>query len=345
MASLKKLIAQFSHIGLNISRMSPEEHDKYMSYVQALTHFVFLSFFNVLKNSHQKLEELIKVKTPPFQFLLAFSSRLLMGAPSTYASIQNTEFAKQVREMLLDSASNLHKIFSKDSLKESEIAIKSIRDPFSGTSLDEFSQFSLTSVSAVQDRERYFFDIMFKKCIAIFRTHGSDIFKVGFIRNIDSTHVYMDKILTRKEINGKKLVPMPINEVSMAEYKKDGINIKIEENIKIKKGNLNILARDKSDEWINKNILSVRRNLTFVNPANLTEEVFEEWIPMFISSIVKCEFVASYKKRGELPKVQLSLSLVPTVSMTEIERSIRSFCYGYSPSVSVINPAIKHSAY
>ena len=176
---------------------------------------------------------------------------------------------------------------------------------------------------------------MSKKQLAVYRTRGADDFKVGFIRHVDSTYVEIDEILTKKEENGITYIPMPINEASVDEYKKDGINIKIEKKIQIKKGSLSVLPRDKSDEWINNNILPIRRTLAFANPTNLAEEVFEEWIPIFIPSLVKCEFVSSYKKRGELPKVQLSLTLIPTMPMIEVERSIRSFCYGYSPSASV----------
>lgn len=71
--------------------------------------------------------------------------------------------------------------------------------------------------------------------------------------------------------------------------------------------------------------------LSISNPTNLSEEVFEEWVPRFVPEIVGCEFIESFKKKGALPKVKLSLVFGPNSDVKQIEEKLRAFCYNFKP--------------
>ena len=322
----------FDKFGITVSILLPEEHDLYMGYVQALTHFVFLSFFSTVTCSGYNWNELMKVKTPPFQFLAAFSSRLLMGTPATYASIQNSDSARDIRENFLKLANELHIKLSRESQKEREDVIGEIRNPFSGTLLDELSQFSITAVAAVQDRERYFFDVMQKKEVIVFKTKNTNRYRVGFVEKIGPTYIEFNEILTRiKNSSGNKRVPIPINSIAIESYRQDGIKINMRRNTQVKKGNIVLLPKEECMRWIEDNILSVSRLISVHNPMDLAEEIFEKWVPTFVPGVKKCFFVEAHKKRGEVSRVKLAISIDPSTSISEIEKNIRAFCYGYTP--------------
>ena len=140
--------------GLQISVLSAKEHDKYMSYVQVLTHFILLSFMDLISKEEFSLDDLIKVKTPPFQLLSAFASRMLLGSPLTYASIQDTDQAKMVRDKLIGRMIKLNECFDSSDVNRMSNRIENIKAPFSGPLLEELSQFSILSVNAVQELEK-----------------------------------------------------------------------------------------------------------------------------------------------------------------------------------------------
>jgi len=69
--------SSITHMGLLVSELNEVEHDEYMSIIQGLTHFTYLAFAKTLTCNNKSIEKLLELKTPNFQFLYAFTSRVL----------------------------------------------------------------------------------------------------------------------------------------------------------------------------------------------------------------------------------------------------------------------------
>ena len=100
-----------SDIGLITTELSADDHDQYMAVVQALTHFCLLSFADTLAKNELHPSELLKIRTPNFQFLYALASRVLKISTTTTGSIQAMEGASKIREKFLNTAHLLHENF------------------------------------------------------------------------------------------------------------------------------------------------------------------------------------------------------------------------------------------
>jgi hypothetical protein len=60
-----------------------------------------------------------------------------------------------------------------------------------------------------------------------------------------------------------------------------------------------------------------------LNPFQLVEEDFEEWLPIVVDGLFKCDFVDTYRKRGQVERVTVKLAFSPLKKRDEIVESIR----------------------
>lgn len=111
---------------------------------------------------------------------------------------------------------------------------------FSSSTLDEFSQFSFMADSAVQVRERYYFEVLESREIVVFRSENLVGFRAGRLVGIEATTVHVEEVLSRIKTPVGMRVPIPFDAISLAAYRSKGINVKMSSRIEIKKGKFNI---------------------------------------------------------------------------------------------------------
>ncbi|MDH4120403.1 MAG: prephenate dehydrogenase/arogenate dehydrogenase family protein [Deltaproteobacteria bacterium] len=75
-------------LGMKVSRMTPEEHDRSMAVIQGLTHFINISFAATLESRQVNLEQVLQVCSPVYRVAFAMLSRILSGDPALYREIQ-----------------------------------------------------------------------------------------------------------------------------------------------------------------------------------------------------------------------------------------------------------------
>jgi hypothetical protein len=83
--------------------------------------------------------------------------------------------------------------------------------------------------------------------------------------------------------------------------------------------------------WLASNMLMMESVISVTNPSNLSEEIFEEWIPRVVRNIESCEFKEAFKKKGELPKVEMKIIYRPDSEIKDIQAKVREFCYNFKP--------------
>ncbi len=329
---IKELKDYLQDCGLSIPTINSRQHDSSMGYVQSLTHFVLLSFFETISMSDHELKNLMELKTPPFQFLFAFASRILNGSPSTYATIQELECAEQVRKHFLTIARNIDADISKNTHDKNVDRISQMREPFSGTELDEYSQFSVIAVEASQAKERNPFEVKNGTELAVFKTKGSLRIRAGYVKSISSTDVKIDEFRTLVSFSdGNKYFPFPVNNECIVQYTRDGVSKnKMLHPLTVKKGNISFLEKYEAREWLLQNALPVSRNFVVTNPRKFNNEMFETWIPRMVNLILSCEVAMEDNKKSTHSQLLLTVKFIPWISEKKLERFLRMFSYGHS---------------
>ncbi len=93
---------------------TPEEHDRIMSVVQALTHFVYISVASTLKELNFNVKESRKYASPIYELMIDLIARIVGQNPWLYAYIQMMNpFAKHVHEVYLRKVKELKDIISR----------------------------------------------------------------------------------------------------------------------------------------------------------------------------------------------------------------------------------------
>ncbi|MBI4997916.1 MAG: prephenate dehydrogenase/arogenate dehydrogenase family protein, partial [Rhodocyclales bacterium] len=116
--------------GLIVSWLSAAEHDRYMAYVQALAHFVLLGFAATLGKAGVQPSEILKLRTPNFQFLYAFASRVLKLSTTTTGAIQTTQDAARIRESVIATLIEMNEAFRQaGTAQECAKVIERLRSP------------------------------------------------------------------------------------------------------------------------------------------------------------------------------------------------------------------------
>ena len=99
----------FKKIGLNITEMnSIEEHDKYMSLIQGMTHFSHVCFTTAMKKLDLDFNKVMEICSPIYQSNISFSSRITGGDENLYTNIiMDNPANKEVLELYLETSKNL----------------------------------------------------------------------------------------------------------------------------------------------------------------------------------------------------------------------------------------------
>jgi len=102
----------FRRNGAKIEVLTAEEHDKTMSVIQGLTHFILLSFGITLKELDFDVEQSRKFMSPMYEIIGDFVGRLLHQDPHLYAMIQTNFEMGRIHESFLTVANRLYELVS-----------------------------------------------------------------------------------------------------------------------------------------------------------------------------------------------------------------------------------------
>ena len=94
--------------------------------------------------------------------------------------------------------------------------------------------------------------------------------------------------------------------------------------ITMKKRNIKLLDSNELNDFYKKIILPISMDFNFTNRHEMREDYFEKSLPLLIRGLWKCEYLESYRKRGEIGRVNLRLSFNPNESREEIVSQVRA---------------------
>ena len=98
---LNEISSLFQSDGAHVEVLGPEEHDRIMAVVQALTHFAYIGIGSTLKALQFDVENSRRFMSPVYEIMIDFVGRILDQNPELYASIQSNPQAASVRQTFL----------------------------------------------------------------------------------------------------------------------------------------------------------------------------------------------------------------------------------------------------
>ena len=104
---LDEISSLFQSDGAHVEVLGPEEHDRIMAVVQALTHFAYIGIGSTLKALQFDVETSRRFMSPVYEIMIDFVGRILDQNPELYASIQSNPQAASVRQTFLSQCMRL----------------------------------------------------------------------------------------------------------------------------------------------------------------------------------------------------------------------------------------------
>lgn len=237
---------------------TPPEHDKYMSIVQGLTHFSFISLASTIRKLNINVKKSRNFSSPVYSLMLDMVSRVVYQNPYLYYSIQkNNKETENARQTLIDESiyiSNLIKEEDEDDFVKLIVeSAKHLNEP------EEALQRSDEAISMLN-----------RKANILKKSVGKEIgLKHHFSNNV---HVGIIKKVTAKEVI---------------------LNSSHHNDITLKITNVDILSEEELIKWKKDNLKLEYFDLSVLFPSRCSEEYL---IKMFknIEPVIDAEIIDVY---------------------------------------------------
>lgn len=269
--------------GLLVSMLSAEEHDKSMALVQALTHFCLIGFATTIGENGVRPADLLKLKTPNFQFLFAFSSRVLMLSTTTTGSIQCTPEAKAIRESYILSLAKLHEALSASTSAEiAASVIEKAREPLDGVEVEEGVETAAVAVNSLQQFEELLHSHKRDGRPFVFHHRITGAIHIVHIVEIRHNEIAYEESTRKIKIHGTEKIAIGLYATAKNNYR-EAYNIHMEKNSyksTIRKRNIKLLNRQEYRDFYKKKILPISKLIDLRNPHDVKEDFLEELLPL-----------------------------------------------------------------
>ena len=109
----------FKKLELKVTQLKDfEEHDRYMSLIQGMTHFSHVCFTTAMKKMDLDLDKIMDICSPIYQSNISFSSRITGGDENLYTNIiMDNPINKEVIDMYLDTSKEISSLIDNKDYK------------------------------------------------------------------------------------------------------------------------------------------------------------------------------------------------------------------------------------
>ena len=313
-----------SERGLIVTQLELAEHDRYMAYVQALTHFCLLGFAATLGRSGVHPGDLLKLRTPNFQFLFAFASRIIKQSSTTSGAIQSTADAALIRKSFLDCLSDLHGSFgaAKDVQQHARV-IEGLRAPLTGAEVDEGAEVAAVAVDSIQAFDQLVHKYKMSAAPFLFRNRITGRFKVVRILEIRHDEICYQESTRAIKDNDRVRFAIGLNVEAVKNYRAMGITFPRAVQEVIKKRNIKLVPSEEVDAFYREQLLPITTEYNLQNPLGHRDDYFEEWLPLVVRGLWSCQFLDGFRKRGGIERVTLRLTFNPNTKREQLLERVR----------------------
>ena len=232
---------------------TPQEHDKYMSIVQGLTHFSFITLASTIKKLHINVKKSRSFSSPVYSLMLDMVSRIVFQNPSLYYSIQkNNKETGYARKTLIKEGIYLSNLIEQG---DEEDFVKNILE--SAQHLDEREEALIRSDNTI--------GMITQKANVLTKSIGNEI----GLRDLYSKKIHVGVV---KKVTSKCVI------------------LENNEEISLKISNIDILSKKEVFEWKKNNLKLEYFDLTVQLSSNCDEKYL---MKMFkhIEGIIEAEII------------------------------------------------------
>ena len=200
---------------------TPEEHDKYMSIVQGLNHFSYISLASTIRKLNINVKKSRSFSSPVYTIMLDMASRIVYQNPYLYYSIQkNNKETANARKTLIKESIYLSNLIE-DGAEED--FVKTIAE--SAKHIDEYEDALVRSDMAIS--------MLSQKSNSLTKSIGSEVglqhhfskkIHVGTVKKVDLQFVTIET-LDNEEITLKLSKVDILSEKEVFEWKKNNLNL------------------------------------------------------------------------------------------------------------------------
>lgn len=296
----------FKDIGFELTSFdSAEEHDLYMSYIQALPHYIFVMFLSLLSKSDLDLEKIFRLATPPFKVMHAFSSRAVKLPVTTLKPIQQTTQSQTIREKVNEFVSSF-------CVDEFDDILSSLKQKDAQIRIDEGDKTSKVIVDSVFKINSEF-DFYIKKGSSFFLRDANGNIRVVKLIKQTNTSIHFEE---QEDISNKCKKYFMSN--NARDNYKNTYNFRVSTR-QLDKKSIQILNEDEVADFISEDSMCfISKKNTFKNSAKLSEDFIEKILINLVKGVFRIKFISSHKKRGELEMVKIELILHPEYEIESV---------------------------
>ena len=175
--------------------LSPERHDRIMTYVQAMTHQALLGFVTAIADSGLDLrDELWATRTPLFEAMLGLAVSLLEeNQELTLAHIQASVDGADAAARLADAAASVSAAVADDALPA---RVAATRDRFSGALFDTVRNTAAATLAAAQSKRATLARMRrLGTLVGLHPTGRPDKLRVGRLVELTPVHLVLEELL------------------------------------------------------------------------------------------------------------------------------------------------------
>lgn len=234
---------------------SPDEHDKYMSIVQGLTHFSFISLASTIKKLNINVKKSRSFSSPVYSLMLDMISRVVYQNPYLYYSIQkNNKETAYARDALIKESMRLSKLIEEG---DEEDFVKAIAE--SAEHIDEIEEALVRSDKAISMLNQ----------------------KANILTKLIGEEVGLEDAFSKKAYIGI------VRKVSSQTVTIENEN---NEEIELKISSIDIMDKDELFQWKKKNLKLESFDLTAKFPSSTNEDyllkMFKRIEPVIDANII-----------------------------------------------------------
>ena len=200
---------------------TPEEHDKYMSIVQGLTHFSFITLASTIKKLNINVKRSRSFSSPVYSLMLDMVSRVVYQNPYLYYSIQkNNKETSYARKTLIKEGTYLSKLIEDG--KEEDF-VKNIIE--SSEHMDEREEALIRSDKAIGmlSQKANILTKSIGREIGLQDSYSENIY-VGVVKKVTSKCIILENAAQR-EVSLKISSIDILSEKELFEWKKDNLEL------------------------------------------------------------------------------------------------------------------------
>lgn len=285
----------FEDNGAHIEIINPREHDRFVSVVQGLTHFAYITIGSTFKRLDFDVSESRRFMSPVYDIMIDFVGRIIGQNPYLYALIQmeNPEVLK-VHEAFKKECNNISETVRQHDVESFVENMKSSASHFGDTTSALHRSDKIIN-SKLQEFDQIA-GFIGKECGLEHRYSGT--IHVGTIEKVKPRNVILSK-----------------------SYQKKTVSLKIE--------NIRLLSESELREWKIRNLKHITRDISVFIPVNAVPET----IMKVISSndkIVNTEIIDTFSgfKNTEKLSVTYRMTILGDADPNSVQKDITRLLEG-----------------